>query len=411
MDSSEDATILHDQVVDLFSGAGGFTWGWHRAGFRAVASIDNDTAAARTHELNFGASHCLCLNRDLKQFGPDMLEDLLGGRPAQLLAVIGGPPCQGWSKAGRGKLRSLRGRAQSLLDDPRNSLYRQFVRYVEHFRPPVYVMENVPGMLNLEGRNVAEEVADNFDGIGYFTTYSVVNARWFGVPQDRRRLIFIGVRNDLDLDLDVSDLEHFGPFFRDEIIGLPGETTIRRAIKDLPEVEHGIRIDPQPYRRGPGRISRFAELMRRGSNGLITDHVCRRHNEQDLEAFELMPQGGKYYELPDRLKRYRDDIFQDKYRRLIWNDVSGTVTAHLAKDCYTHIHPGQPRTVSIREAARLQSFPDDFRFYGNMGDRYRQIGNAVPPLMGWGIAEYLKDALGEMYRRAVAKPDAASSGG
>lgn len=382
-----------DELIELFAGAGGFTWGWCRAGFTVRAAIDSDTAAARTHELNFGHGQCLSLNRDLTTFPPDALQRLLGGRPPRLLAVVGGPPCQGWSKAGRGKLRSLHDRARSLLEDPRNSLYRQFVRYVDHFQPPVYVMENVPGMLNLEGRNVADELSVNFLDIGYRTTYAVVNARDFGVPQDRRRLIFIGVRSDLDLPLDAKELARFGSQFRRRFLGLSGETTVRHGIGDLPRVPHGEREDPQPYKRPPGRLPRYAELMRAGSNGLITDHVCREHNEQDLEAFSIMPEGGIYADLPRRLKRYRDDIFRDKYRRLRWDRPAGTITAHLAKDCYTHIHPDQPRTITIREAARLQSFPDNFRFYGNMGDRFRQIGNAVPPLLAWGIAAYIRQVL------------------
>lgn len=380
-----------NEIIELFAGAGGMTWGWHKAGFSPRAAVDNDTAAARTHELNFGSSHCLSLNRDLRTFAPADLENLLRGGSADLLAIVGGPPCQGWSKAGRGKLRSLRGRAHSLLEDPRNALYRQFVRFVEHFDPPVFMMENVPGMLNLEGRNVADEVVDNFDEIGFVTSYALVNARWFGVPQDRVRLIFLGVRDDLDFSLDAESLEEFGQYFRAEIANLPGETNLKQALSDLPEVRHGIREDPQPYRRGRGRISKFAELMRAKSNGNVTDHICREHNEMDLEAFDLMPEGGIYADLPPRLQRYRTDIFPDKYRRLKWDDVSGTITAHLAKDCYQHIHPRQGRTISIREAARIQSFPDDFRFFGNMGDRYRQIGNAVPPLMAWGIAEYVRE--------------------
>jgi DNA (cytosine-5)-methyltransferase 1 len=379
-----------DEVIELFAGGGGFTWGWHRAGFRPVAAVEIDTAAARTHELNFREDHTLSLNRDLNEFGPDQLENLLGKRSRRLLAVTGGPPCQGWSKAGRGKLRSLRGRAQSLLEDPRNSLYKQFVAYVAHFRPPICVMENVPGMLNLEERNVAAEVVMNFREIGYRVTYSVVNARWFGVPQDRKRLIFIGVREDLDLSHNARHLRRHATYFRRAVAGLPGETTIRQAIGDLPEVPHATREDPQPYRRRPGRRASYAGLMREGSNGMLTDHVSREHNEQDLEAFRVMPQGGIYVDLPDHLKRYRDDIFPDKYRKLRWDNVAGTVTAHLAKDCYTHIHPEQTRTITVREAARLQSFPDDFRFHGNMGDRFRQIGNAVPPLMSWGIADYIR---------------------
>lgn len=386
-----------DEVIELFAGAGGFTWGWNRAGFRTVAAVDVDTAAARTHELNFHQNHTLTLNRDLMQFDPEALEVLLGSRPRRLLAITGGPPCQGWSRAGRGKLRSLRGSAHSLLDDPRNSLYRRFVAYVKYFEPPLFVMENVPGMLNLEDRNVADEVVDNFHEIGYLTTYAIVNARWFGVPQDRKRLIFIGVRDDLELEADAEELGEFAPLFRRDIAGLPGETNLKRAIADLPAVSHGMREDPQPYLRGPGRISRYAELMRERSNGSIADHICREHNDQDIEAFETMPQGGIYADLPDHLKRYRDDIFPDKYRKLRWKGVAGTVTAHLAKDCYTHIHPSQSRTISIREAARLQSFPDDFRFYGNMGDRFRQIGNAVPPLMSWGITEYISRQLREWW--------------
>lgn len=388
-----------DGVVELFAGAGGLTWGWRRAGFSPLVAIDYDTAAARTHDLNFREDGTLTLNRDLRSFTPDDFEAICGERPRRLLAVAGGPPCQGWSKAGRGKLRSLQGRADSLLADPRNSLYRQFIAYVDHLRPPIYMMENVPGMLNLEGRNVAEEVAANFASIGYRSTWAVVNSRWFGVPQDRRRLIFLGTRTDIDLELNAGDLERFGKLFRSSIAGIPGETSLWQAIGDLPEIEHGTREDPQPYRRGRGRLSRFTELMREGAGSGITDHVCRKHNPQDLEAFDQMPQGGIYVDLPDHLKRYRDDIFPDKYRRLHLERVAGTITAHLAKDCYTHIHPTQVRTISIREAARLQSFPDRFRFAGNMGDRFRQIGNAVPPLMAWGIAEYVKEQL----QRAAAR--------
>jgi DNA (cytosine-5)-methyltransferase 1 len=389
-----DELRLADGIFDLFCGAGGFSWGWHAAGYRPIVAIDNDTAAARTYELNFASEHTLILNRDLTQLDPEILLPALGGeRPADLFAISGGPPCQGWSKVGRGKLRSLNDRATSLLEDPRNRLYRQFVEHVRFFRPPVFVMENVPGMLNLEGRNVAEEVFSTFEDAGYETSFAVVNARWFGVPQDRRRLIFIGVRDDLGTRIETAELEDFAPRFRSHFAELPGETTLRQAIADLPEVPHGIREDPQPYTRKPGRRSQFAELMRRRSNGVVTDHVCRKHNEQDLKAFALMEEGGQYHELPERLKRYRDDIFKDKYKKLYWNRPAWTVTAHFAKDVYTHIHPSQPRTISIREAARLQSFPDDFRFYGNMGDRFRQIGNAVPPLMAWGIAEFIGESL------------------
>ena len=381
---------VNDGIIDLFAGAGGFSWGWHAAGYHPLVAIDSDPAAARTYELNFSGAHPLVLNRDLTELRPAKVAALLGAEKQRLFAISGGPPCQGWSRVGRGKLRSLQDRARSLLEDPRKGLYRVFVQFVKHFHPPAFVMENVPGMLKIEGRNVADEVLENFEAVGYATSYALVNSRWFGVPQDRERLIFIGFRRTTGVLSNAEALAEFGRRGRTERLELTGENTLWQALGDLPEVDHGMREDPQPYGRRPGRRSRFADLMRSRSNGLVTDHVCRAHNEQDLEAFEFLEEGGQYHELPARLKRYRDDIFKDKYKKLCRDRVAWTVTAHLAKDTYTHIHPSQTRTITIREAARLQSFPDDFRFQGNMGDRFRQIGNAVPPLMAWGIAEFVK---------------------
>jgi DNA (cytosine-5)-methyltransferase 1 len=307
-----------------------------------------------------------------------------------LLAIIGGPPCQGWSKAGRGKLRSLPARSESLLNDPRNQLYRHYLKYIDYFRPPLCMMENVPGMMSIEGSNVADAVADHFRQIGYRCTYAVVNARWFGVPQDRRRIIFIATRRNTGLKIETADLETFSRDFRSERAGLPGETTLRQAIGDLPAISSGVTEDPQMYAFPQGRHTAYLTLMRdKNSDGSLTDHVTRVHNEQDLAAFTFMREGMTYAELPKQFKRYRDDIFKDKYKKLCWDKPAGTITAHLAKDCYTHIHPEQPRTISVREAARIQSFPDNTRFVGNLGDRFRMIGNAVPPLMSWGIAEFV----------------------
>jgi DNA (cytosine-5)-methyltransferase 1 len=176
---------------------------------------------------------------------------------------------------------------------------------------------------------------------------------------------------------------------------MPRLTSVSDAFRDLPALENGAEENPSIYHPTAGRPSRYAQLMREGANGLLTDHICRRYNGQDVKAFAMMKQGMKYFQLPSSFKRYRDDIFPDKYKKLVWRHASWTVTAHLSKDCYTHIHPLQPRTISIREAARLQSFPDSFRFFGNMGDRFRQIGNAVPPFMAWGIAEFVKRGLSE----------------
>jgi DNA (cytosine-5)-methyltransferase 1 len=379
--------------LDLFCGAGGFTWGWVHAGFVPLACLDNDSTALRTHELNFGDLHCPILNRDLGKIGTRELCGLLGLRPHGVLAIVGGPPCQGWSKVGRGKIRSLGKAGRDLISDPRNTLYRRFIELASYLKPKICVMENVPGMLSIESRNIAEVVKVNFEEAGYSCSYSLVNARWFGVPQDRQRLIFIGVKHGSGLSVDASDLEAFSRRFCVKRLGLSRETTVADAFGDLPKITNGSEEDPLLYRKAVGRPCRYAQIMRAEANGVLTDHVCRRYNGQDVEAFAVMKQGMKYYQLPDRFKRYRDDIFPDKYKKLVWDLPSWTVTAHLSKDCYTHIHPLQPRTISIREAARLQSFPDSFRFFGNMGDRFRQIGNAVPPFMAWGIAEFVKMGL------------------
>ncbi|HEY0151170.1 MAG TPA: DNA cytosine methyltransferase [Longimicrobium sp.] len=375
--------------LDLFCGAGGISWGWAQAGFRPVASVDSDVAALRSHEWNFGETDALTLNRDLGTFTPEALGDLLPLRDRSPFAIVGGPPCQGWSRAGRGKIRSIRGVATELLDDPRNQLYRRFLQHVAHFRAPVCVMENVPGMLSIQGVNIANAVAKNIEDLGYNCTYQVVNARWFGVPQDRERLIFLGIRRDSGLQLTINSIRAFAGRFRRKL-GIGSGTTVYDAIADLPPIAHGSSEDPMIYLRKAGRPLGYTRLMREACNPkLVTDHITRAHNEQDLEAFSTMTEGMLYVDLDPRFKRYRDDIFKDKYRRLYWDRPSWTVTAHLAKDGYSHIHPGQQRTLSIREAARLQSFPDSFRFFGNIGDRFRQIGNAVPPLMAWGIAEYI----------------------
>lgn len=382
-------TKENHNFIDLFCGAGGFTWGWVRAGFIPLAAIDNDATALRTHEANFGHTHCLTLHQDLNKMSVSELTELVGVSPGRTSVVIGGPPCQGWSKVGRGKLRSLGKAGKDLLADPRNTLYRRFIGMVAHCRPRICVMENVPGMLSVHRTNIADVVKDNFEAIGYTCTYALVNATWFGVPQDRNRLIFIATRRGTR-KLDASKLESFAKTFRRNVLGVTRQTTVADAIRDLPEIANGTEEDPIIYERGPGRLPRYVEIMRERANGLVTDHVCRTQNAQDVEAFATMKEGMKYHQIEQRFKRYRDDIFRDKYKKLIWDSPSWTVTAHLGKDCYTHIHPGQARTISVREAARLQSFPDDFRFWGNFGDRFRQIGNAVPPLMAWGIAEFVR---------------------
>jgi DNA (cytosine-5)-methyltransferase 1 len=378
------------RVLDLFAGAGGISLGFHWAGFQTAVAIDHSAYAVETLQGNFSEQGTTSLLRDLASFGPSDLAYYLKriGQPAAFDVIAGGPPCQGWSSVGRGKMRSLRtpgGRRQEDTD-PRNELYKRFLEYVQYFRPAVALMENVPGMLSHNRRNVADRVAQSLREIGYEVTWKLVTASDYGVPQERQRLIFVGIRKDLDRKFEFPET-HSARGKR-----LFPEVTVRDAIADLPIIRNGSMEWVRPYQSKPNEISAYARLMRKGADPkAIFDHVCRNQNEQDLEAFRFLPEGGRYIDLPKRLKRYRDDIFKDKYKKLRWNAPSWTVTAHLSKDCYTHIHPSQTRTISIREAARLQSFPDCFYFAGPMGSKFQLIGNAVPPLLASTIATAIRE--------------------
>jgi DNA (cytosine-5)-methyltransferase 1 len=394
------ATIITTQprILDLFAGAGGFSLGFHLAGFKTIAAIDHDLHAVETLTANFSHNGILALQRDLSKYLPENLEGDLkeNGVDPNFDVIIGGPPCQGWSSVGRGKLRSLRlldGNG-SHLKDPRNKLYKRFISFVSAFKPKVAIMENVPGMLSHDGRNVAEGVAESIESIGYEVSWKRLISSHYGVPQERQRLIFVGVRKDQNVRFEFPD-------WKDEkgkrVYPL---VTVREAIGDLPTIRNGANLWIRPYGK-PGKTTRYSRLMReKMSTQTVFDHVCRNQNADDVEAFGLLRQGGIYRDLPKRLKRYRDDIFDDKYKKLYWDKPSWTVTAHLGKDCYTHIHPSQARTISIREAARLQSFPDSFYFAGNMGTKFRLIGNAVPPLMAKFIAAAVKE---QVLNRVVLK--------
>lgn len=369
-------------VLDLFAGAGGFGLGFHWAGFKPTVAIDNNPIAVQTLEANFGYRGVTVLQRSLARFTPTHLKSYLTEYKvsSKFDVIIGGPPCQGWSKVGRGKLRSLKDSQR----DPRNELYHRYLDYVREFRPMVAVMENVPGMLSHKGKNVADNVSAHLTAIGYNVTCELMNASDFGVPQHRHRLIFVGVRKDLNKRFVFPDTKTKGG------AAVFPTVTLKQAIHDLPIIRNGAKEWVRKY-KGPGYKNAFLKKMRAGADPrTIFDHVCRTQNDQDLEAFRLMPQGGKYEQLPKRYKRYRDDIFKDKYRKLRWNEPSGCVTAHLGKDCYTHIHPSQARTISVREAARIQSFPDNFFFAGNMGNKFTLIGNAVPPVLSERIALAIK---------------------
>lgn len=375
------------KTLDLFAGAGGLSLGFHHAGFSPSFMIDNYAQSVETLEANFSHLGAQVLQKDLSKFTAHQFKNFLKkeGYDNDFDVIVGGPPCQGWSLVGRGKLRSLGVATTSLFNDPRNKLYKRFIQYVREFSPSVAVMENVPGMLSHSKLNVAEIVARNLEDSGYNVTWDLLNAVNYGVPQKRTRLIFIGVRKDLDTSFKMPETH-----FKNGKRRFP-ERTVRDAIRDLPVIRNGSQEWVRNYSNKRNSSDFAARMRSKVKPDKVFDHICRNQNDQDIEAFKIMMQGDWYRDLPKKYKRYRDDIFEDKYKKLYWDKPSWCVTAHLSKDCYTHIHPSQARTISIREAARLQSFPDHFYFGGSgMGHKFRLIGNAVPPLMAEAIAKEVK---------------------
>lgn len=371
-------------VLDLFCGAGGMSLGFAMAGFEIALGVEKDSLAAQTHAYNFDGK---CYQGDIHDIAePETFIQSYG--IAKIDVVIGGPPCQGFTRVGRGKIRSLR-QDPAFIHDPRNQFYLEFIRFVRVLQPLYFVMENVPDLLlyrDEDGQTVLDRALTIFhDELGYKARPMILHADHYGVPQTRKRLFIVG--NRLGQEIYEPEKTHEGT-----------PVTLWDAISDLPIIPHKHRLDEIPYVQRH-ELNTYQRRMREDAGTVLYNHQTRYHNEQDLEAFMYMPEGGKYVDLPEQYKRYRDDIFKDKYRKLYRNRPSWTIEAHIGKDSYRHIYPSipgepePPRTISVREAARLQSFPDRFRFCGPFTRQFYQLGNAVPPLLAKAVAQSILPTL------------------
>ena len=367
-------------AADLFSGAGGLSLGLEAAGYRVVIAADTDAEAVETHRHHFGG---LALDWDLGDTGHVAeIGRLVAAAGVELL--VGGPPCQPFSKAGRSKIRH---RVRHGLRDPRDErrdLWRSFLEVVRLARPRAVVMENVPDMVLDREMFILRTMVHELEELGYAVEERVVDTWRHGVPQFRQRLILVAL----------LDKRAFS-WPRES----PDKVTVWNAIGDLPEVDGGWRpaLGADGWAEYDGPVTEFQQLMRAGMDGAdvkkVHDHVTRPVREDDERAFQLMDATTRYSQLPADMKRYRDDIFDDKYKRLDEDGLSRTITAHIAKDGYWYIHPRQNRTLTVREAARLQTFPDRFRFAGPPSAAFRQIGNAVPPALGRRLGEAVSAAI------------------
>lgn len=349
-------------AIDLFAGCGGLSLGLHDAGFEVVLAVDHDPFAIETHRHNLPGP---ALDLDLSQ--PERIDSLVGllkDLPIDLVA--GGPPCQPFSRAGRPKIRSLVEEGSRPAHDARSELWQAFLEVVERVKPRAVLLENVPDMALGEEVVILRIIVERLARLGYSTEARLLEAKDYGVPQHRQRLIVVGMRSGLTFDWPQPT---------------QAPVTLRQAIGDLPKLR---KTTGSPEMEAAPPRTKFQRHARRNLKGdrTLWDHVTRPVRDDDREAFRILKPGMRYGDLPDHLRRYRSDIFNDKYNRLAWDAVSRSITAHIAKDGYWYIHPSELRTLTVREAARIQTFPDDFRFAGSRSHAFRQIGNAVPPLLG-----------------------------
>ncbi|MGW6099005.1 DNA (cytosine-5-)-methyltransferase [Streptomyces sp. NPDC055157] len=366
-------------AVDLFSGAGGLSLGVEDAGWTVAAAVDHDERALETHRHNFPG---LSLRRDLGDRGQlEELIELLKSVPIDLIA--GGPPCQPFSRAGLSKIRSLVNAGKRDEHDHRKELWQSYLEVVLAVRPRVVLMENVPDMGLGDDFRVVRSIEQALENAGYYTQVRLVDAWRYGVPQHRKRLILLA-RLDSHIFTWPDEVKEF--------------TTLRHAIGDLPPIPEGeVGGRESGYSCDVEKRSDFANEMRSGiqRNDVLWDHMGRPVRDDDKEIFALMDSKSLYTDIPERLRRYSSDNFTDKYKKLAWDEVSRTITAHIAKDGYWYIHPAELRTLSVRESARVQTFPDRFRFAGMRSDAFRQIGNAVPPKLGKAAAIALQPISGD----------------
>lgn len=472
------------RVLDLFSGCGGISLGFHTAGFEIVSSVELDPLAAASHHWNFhGRGQVPAgLAKDITTI--DATELVAEFAPATRVdeaidVIVGGPPCQAFARVGRAKLREVHDHPKAFKQDPRGNLYLRYLNYVEELQPVAILMENVPDVINYGGHNIAEETCEALSSMGYVARYTLLNTVYYGVPQSRERMFLIAYARELATEVSFPEPTHWfklpkgyqgsrevalkhvsGRSTRGQLslvdsgssyveqpqptIELTPAVTAREALHDLPEITSHLheglprgarRLDEfVPYRRV--RPSDYEKLMRtwRGfeSESGVCDHAIRSLSERDFEIFRRMNPGDQYPEAHQialaifaeelaSLKRqgrspskdsaayrqlmkltvppYDPAKFPNKWRKMAADEPARTLMAHLGKDSYSHIHYDsvQARTISVREAARLMSFPDGFSFVGTMNPAFRQIGNAVPPLIALALGrEVMKTLTGSV---------------
>lgn len=391
--------------IDLFAGCGGLSEGFYMQGYEALAHVEiNHTACEtlKTRMKHYGYKNAeeAVLELDItREDVIDCIENAVKGQEVDV--IIGGPPCQAYSSLGRAKDDN------AMQDDPRNYLFESYVKVLNHYMPKFFVFENVTGLLTakINGEHIVNKIVaalgENYK-VKFDPKMNVLNSANYGVPQVRKRVIIIGVRNDIDIspeDMYASVVKtHYDPEMSDnERNGLKKYVTVRDAIGELPSLRPGEGKSEVEFEYGMD--NEFLKRIGKKGNSVLRDHVARNHNDMDIARYTTMAKEHwtfqEMLENREDLRHEKARVFGNSYTVQWWDLPSKTIIAHLYKDGNQFIHPDykQGRTFTVREAARIQSFPDDFVFEGPRTEQFKQIGNAVPPLLAEAIASGMKKKL------------------
>ncbi|EOU1739832.1 DNA cytosine methyltransferase [Clostridium perfringens] len=399
--------------IDLFAGAGGLSEGFIRKGFKFFAHVEMDYAASltlktrqayyflkRNNRLNIYNNYIsgqisreefysMIPNRVFKtvinkEINSETIEDIFriideNRRGKDVDIIIGGPPCQAYSVIGRS--RDPNGMAK----DKRNYLYKEYLKFLNKYSPKLFVFENVTGLLSAQNGKIFKDMKKEFLKAGYNIDYKILNAKDFGVLENRKRIILMGWRKDID-------------FSYPEFKVINNNYTIKDIFNDLQVIRAGE--EGNLYIKDINTYLKKSKI--RTDNDILTQHISRPNNKRDLEIYRLYVKyfnnnkvKYKYNELPEELITHKNkESFLDRYNIVPYEGISHTVVAHIAKDGHYYIHPdiNQNRSITVREAARIQSFPDNYYFESSRTTAFRQIGNAVPPLMAEKIAKKIKNS-------------------
>lgn len=344
---------MKNKIIDLFCGCGGLSKGFEDAGFDIRLAIDNWDDAVRTYNHNHKSKAAIC--EDIHNLKDEHLEEIVS--EGDIVGIIGGPPCQGYSTVGTRD-----------VNDPRNHLYREYCRVVEKIQPEFFVLENVKGLTTLAGGAFRKNIVERFQGLGYDVKYQILNAADFGVPQNRHRVFFVGMKS-----------HHFD---FPESAGNP--LTCSDALSDMPEINDENGLSPEFEYPVPPQ-NEYQAMMRKNSDRVL-NHQITVHSEQTKSIIGMIPDGGKIKDLPEEYWKVRK--YNKAFERMSGSRPSNTVdTGHR-----NYFHYSENRIPTVRENARLQSFPDDFEILGSKTSQYKQVGNAVPPLLAYAVAKAIQDA-------------------